>query len=99
MTYSGHQIFKTLIRCDFSPQATTGQRYVYSGSCDGCVYIYDMITGNLHKRLKLSSNLIREASWNPYVPMIVAASWDAKASSAVYTHAKPKNGLLFTADL
>jgi WD repeat-containing protein 23 len=39
-TYRGHSVHKTLIRCHFSPLHTTGQRYLYSGSDDGCVHVY-----------------------------------------------------------
>jgi hypothetical protein len=31
MTYRGHQVSKTLIRCHFSPRESTGQNYIYSG--------------------------------------------------------------------
>lgn len=31
MTYRGHIVIKTLIRCRFSPAETTGQRYIYTG--------------------------------------------------------------------
>lgn len=38
MTYYGHhKLFKTLIRCDFSPAFSTGQKYIYTGSTDGTV--------------------------------------------------------------
>jgi hypothetical protein len=33
-------VLQTLIRAYFSPLATTGQRYIYSGSADGSVYIW-----------------------------------------------------------
>ncbi|KAJ3352121.1 hypothetical protein HDU83_008304 [Entophlyctis luteolus] len=39
-TFKGHSVLRTLIRCHFSP-STTGHRYIYSGSADGNVYIYD----------------------------------------------------------
>ncbi|CAE6440918.1 unnamed protein product [Rhizoctonia solani] len=42
MTYRGHSVFRTLIRCHFSPAETTGQAYVYSGSTDGKVYIWSL---------------------------------------------------------
>ncbi|CAE7194599.1 unnamed protein product [Rhizoctonia solani] len=42
MTYHGHSVFRTLIRCHFSPAETTGQAYVYSGSTDGKVYIWSL---------------------------------------------------------
>ena len=37
MTYRGHQIVHTLIRCRFSPAHTTGQRYIYTGCASGAV--------------------------------------------------------------
>ena len=42
-TFRGHYVATTLIRAYFSPLHTTGQRYVYSASADGCVYIYGML--------------------------------------------------------
>lgn len=42
MTYRGHAVLRTLIRCHFSPIATTGQRYVYTGSSDGRIHIYSL---------------------------------------------------------
>jgi DDB1- and CUL4-associated factor 11 len=46
MTFRGHTVLQTLIRCHFSPLETTGQRYLYSGSGDGSVYIFDILTGS-----------------------------------------------------
>lgn len=42
VTYRGHRVLKTLIRCHFSPPGSTDSRYVYSGSEDGNVYIYNI---------------------------------------------------------
>ena len=42
VTYRGHSVLKTLIRCHFSPPGSTNSRYVYSGSEDGSVYIYNI---------------------------------------------------------
>lgn len=42
MTYTGHSVLRTLIRCHFSPLATTSQQYVYSGSSDGRVHIWSL---------------------------------------------------------
>ena len=36
------EVLKTLIRCHFSPPGSTDSRYVYSGSYDGSVYIWNM---------------------------------------------------------
>lgn len=35
VTFKGHRIQKSLIRAKFSPEATTGQRYIYSGCATG----------------------------------------------------------------
>ncbi|CAO1633947.1 unnamed protein product [Parajaminaea phylloscopi] len=42
MTFRGHAVLKTLIRCHFSPTVTTGQKYVYSGSADGRIHIWSL---------------------------------------------------------
>ncbi|KAF5368500.1 hypothetical protein D9758_002148 [Tetrapyrgos nigripes] len=42
MTYRGHSVLMTLIRCHFSPAETTGGQYVYSGSSDGRVHIWSL---------------------------------------------------------
>ncbi|KAJ1027841.1 hypothetical protein NDA13_003294 [Ustilago tritici] len=42
MTYRGHAVLKTLIRCHFSPLETTGQKYIYSGSADGKIHIWNL---------------------------------------------------------
>ena len=42
VTFRGHKVLRTLIRCHFSPTGSTNSRYVYSGSEDGKVYVYNM---------------------------------------------------------
>lgn len=42
VTFRGHKVLRTLIRCHFSPPSSTDSRYVYSGSHDGKVYIWNM---------------------------------------------------------
>lgn len=42
VTFRGHKVSRTLIRCHFSPPGSTNSRYVYSGSHNGRVYIYNM---------------------------------------------------------
>ncbi|KAF3390476.1 hypothetical protein F1880_009161 [Penicillium rolfsii] len=42
VTFRGHSVLKTLIRCHFSPPGSTNSRYVYTGSEDGQVYVYNM---------------------------------------------------------
>ena len=40
-TLTGHKVFRTLIRAKISP-CSTGHKYVYSGSYDGRVNIFDI---------------------------------------------------------
>ncbi|KAF2724657.1 WD40 repeat-like protein [Polychaeton citri CBS 116435] len=42
VTFRGHRVLKTLIRCHFSPAESTNGRYIYSGSHDGKVYIWNL---------------------------------------------------------
>lgn len=42
MTFRGHSVMRTLIRCHFSPAETTGQQYIYSGSADGQIHIWSL---------------------------------------------------------
>ncbi|OXG54142.1 WD-repeat protein 23 [Cryptococcus neoformans] len=42
MTYSGHSVLRTLIRCHFSPIESTGQSYIYSGSADGMIHVWSL---------------------------------------------------------
>jgi len=76
MTYRGHKVLQTLIRAYFSPVHTTGQKYIYTGSYDGSVYIYDVLTGNLVSVLKGHRAIIRDLSWHPTDTSLVTTSWD-----------------------
>ncbi|XP_074590875.1 LEC14B homolog [Curcuma longa] len=75
-TYRGHSVLGTLIRCYFSPAHSTGQRYIYTGSFDNRVYIYDVVTGKTVARLEWHSGIIRDCSWHPYFPMLISSSLD-----------------------
>ncbi|KAK4995829.1 hypothetical protein LTR66_004428 [Elasticomyces elasticus] len=50
VTFHGHRVLKTLIRCHFSPPNSSDQRYVYTGSQDGGVYIYNL-DGTLARKI------------------------------------------------
>jgi len=76
MSYRGHRVFQTLIRAYFSPAHSTGQRYIYSGSYDGCIYVYDVLTGKVVRRFCGHHTVVRDCSWHPYLPEIVSSSWD-----------------------
>ncbi|XP_057963742.1 LEC14B protein isoform X2 [Malania oleifera] len=75
-TYRGHSVLRTLIRCYFSPASSTGQKYIYTGSSDSCVYIYDLVSGAQVARLQHHNLPVRDCSWHPTYPMLVSSSWD-----------------------
>ena len=54
--FVGHSVLATLIRCDFSPIKTTGQRYVYTGSSDGVVRIFDLESTEKVQELNAEDN-------------------------------------------
>lgn len=76
MTYRGHSVLHTLIRCYFSPMHSTGQRYIYSGCSTGAVVVYDALTGKITTRLTGHKSDVRDVAWHPYNPEIVTTSWD-----------------------
>lgn len=79
MTFVGHDVLKTLIRCQFSPAATTGQRYLYSGSADGSVYIFDTLTGEIAEKLindQTRGIVCRDISWHPKFPVLASTDFN-----------------------
>lgn len=74
MTYRGHSVLNTLIRCRFSPVHSTGQRYIYTGCAAGRVVVYDVLTGKIEKVLKGHRSCVRDVSWHPYRPELVSTS-------------------------
>ena len=90
LTFRGHQVLGTLIRCYFSPLETTGQRFVYSGSANGKVYVYDTFTGKKVAEIGASDEdendeaVCRDVSWHPYLPIIAATSFDCSVHQYYY---------------
>ncbi|KAH6607305.1 hypothetical protein Trco_003618 [Trichoderma cornu-damae] len=98
VTFRGHKVLRTLIRCHFSPPSSTNSRYVYSGSADGKVHIWNMDatkageidvqgatdqTRKMDHRTRVYFNepggwgtCVRDASWHPSAPVIVASAWN-----------------------
>ncbi|PIO41070.1 hypothetical protein AB205_0053890 [Aquarana catesbeiana] len=74
MTYRGHGVLHTLIRCHFSPAYSTGQQYVYSGCSTGRVVIYDLLTGQIVKKLANHKACVRDVSWHPCDTRLVSSS-------------------------
>lgn len=87
MTYKGHEVLRTLVRCYFSPVFTTGQKYIYTGSHDKCVYIYDLITGKCVAKLgNFHRSTVRDCSWHPFHPVLVSSSWDGVIAEWEHLH-------------
>jgi len=76
MTYTGHTVLQTLIRCHFSPQFSTGQRFIYTGCAAGRVIVYDALRGHIVKELSQHSSCVRDVSWHPYNMELFSSSWD-----------------------
>ncbi|XP_004698970.1 DDB1- and CUL4-associated factor 11 isoform X1 [Echinops telfairi] len=76
MTYRGHGVLHTLIRCRFSPAHSTGQQFIYSGCSTGRVVVYDLLTGRVVKKLTHHKACVRDISWHPFEEKIVSSSWD-----------------------
>ena len=76
-TFFGHQVRGTLIRCHFSPKFVTDQRFIYSGSADGCVYIYDILSGKHVAKLEISQGqIIRDCAWHPFSQNIITTDFE-----------------------
>lgn len=87
-TYSGHTVRSTLISAKFSPAYSTGQRYIYTGSHDGKIYIYDILTGETKAKLFNHNAPIRDCSWHPYETWLCSSSWDGTWCKWVYQASK-----------
>ncbi|KAG0050738.1 hypothetical protein BGZ83_004485 [Gryganskiella cystojenkinii] len=88
MTFQGHKVLRTLIRCHFSPMHSTGQRYLYTGSADGKVAIYRLdgtrvrtldVSDAFHRYRKSDTTryLARDVSWHPYYPTLLSSCMGA----------------------
>ncbi|KAJ6264189.1 Beta-TrCP [Drechslerella dactyloides] len=65
VTFRGHRVLKTLIRCHFSPEVSSGSRYVYTGSEDGRVFIYN-IDGTIAGVIDVQANTFDHRPQDPY---------------------------------
>jgi len=93
VTYRGHSVSRTLCRSAFSPTHSTSAKYVYCGSSDCTIYIYETLTAKLHCTLRAHSDIVRDVCWHPFLPIIVSASWDGSVVRWNYT-ASRKDGTL-----
>ncbi len=80
VTFTGHSVAQTLIRCDFSPGHSTGYRYVVSGSADGRIWVWDVVTGEVARRIQGHRSIVRDVAWQDN--LIVSSSVRAERSKA-----------------
>jgi WD40 repeat protein len=83
-TLRGHRVLQTLIWCYLSPQFTTGERYAYSGSQTGGVYVWDLTTGHKVRELCGHHSVVRDVAWHPYDSVIASSSLDGTV--ALWAH-------------
>jgi WD repeat-containing protein 23 len=75
--YRGHSVLQSLVRAYFSPEESTGGRYVCAGSADGRAVIWDAATAEVVARLEGAHGaVVRDVAWHPREAALVTASWD-----------------------
>ncbi|XP_055644897.1 DDB1- and CUL4-associated factor 11 [Toxorhynchites rutilus septentrionalis] len=96
MTYRGHRVQKSLIRAKFSPAATTGQRYIYTGCGTGRLIIYDTLTGKIVQAIESHRDTVRDVAWHPQRPEVLTCSWDFHVNLQTYQCAENTKNVYFT---
>ncbi|XP_045462057.1 DDB1- and CUL4-associated factor 11 [Harmonia axyridis] len=86
MTYRGHCVTKTLIRCRFSPVETTGQQYIYTGGGAGCVVVYNALTGDIVQQYKAHMKCVRDVHWHPKRMEFMSTSWDHNVKRWIFSN-------------
>ncbi|XP_071588913.1 LOW QUALITY PROTEIN: DDB1- and CUL4-associated factor 11 [Heliangelus exortis] len=77
MTYRGHSVLHTLVRCRLSPpEGSAGGHWLATGCASGCVIIYDVMSGRVLRRLANHGACVRDVSWHPTNGSLASASWD-----------------------
>jgi DDB1- and CUL4-associated factor 11 len=77
MTYRGHGVLNTLVRCYFSPAETTGNRYIVSGCHSGSAVVYDVLGGDELTRVGHHEATVRDVAWHSEYSQIITSSWDS----------------------
>jgi WD repeat-containing protein 23 len=77
----GHSILRTLIKCHFSPEILNGSRFIYTGSADGGIHIFDTTTGKIAAVLYKEATVpIRASCWLPMQNAIVYGDFNSKTA-------------------
>lgn len=75
MTLRGHSVLHTLVRAKFSPDHT-GRRFIYTGCARGGCIVFDLFTGEVHKKYGGHKAVVRDSIWHPYENEFITSSWD-----------------------
>ncbi|KAI1815421.1 WD40-repeat-containing domain protein [Poronia punctata] len=92
VTFRGHTVLRTLIRCHFSPPNSTNSRYVYSGSHDGKVYIWNMdatLAGTIDVREATAKEKALPPDYRPYYVRRRFGGWSAIVRDASWHPTAP----------
>lgn len=90
LTFRGHRIARTLIQAAFSPESTTGGRFVLTGSADGGIFVFDTLASPPQgeggagspavvrpvRRLDFHRDCVRTVACSPHHDLLVSAGWD-----------------------
>ncbi|KAL4942196.1 hypothetical protein BDV06DRAFT_192672 [Aspergillus oleicola] len=91
VTFRGHSVLRTLIRCHFSPPGSSDSRYVYSGSEDGKVYVWNLdatLAGTMdvgkathfsRPRIRYSRSFMTRGDISQWKTCVRDASWHPNA--------------------
>merc|ERR1712146_301213 len=92
LVMTGHTVQKTLIRCSFSPESTTGERYVVSGDYYGKIYVYDTLNeGKCVLANGQHDDVVREVAWHPNNEIMCSSSLDSTVKILRQNESKQDN--------
>ncbi|XP_074787142.1 DDB1- and CUL4-associated factor 11, partial [Athene noctua] len=90
MTYRGHVVLHTLLRCRLSPPRGTGGLFLGTGCASGACY--DVLTGRAVRRLTNHGACVRDVSWHPHGGTLASASWDGTIRLWAYREPQDDEG-------
>jgi hypothetical protein len=70
-------VFATLVTSPTGPSPCV-DRFVCTGSSDGDIWIYDIVTGEVEQTLSFHRGPVRDVAWHPDDPLLASSSWDGR---------------------
>ncbi|KAM7536454.1 hypothetical protein Aperf_G00000085956 [Anoplocephala perfoliata] len=74
LTLRGHRVRYTEIRAKFSPIASTGQQFAYSGCANGGWVIWDLTKGEKVAHHRMNMAAVRDVAWHPWQASIITSA-------------------------